>query len=91
MEQFWGKRESGFTNTELAARKKRKSDEMANMNRVEYSDRKEKKRTWRAVKNVEVASSMTLQMRSETAESQGIAGSVGTEQKFDQRDEEMEM
>jgi hypothetical protein len=86
VEQFWGKRESGSTRTEVRAKRKkiRKSDERANMDREEYADRKEKKRNWRAVQNLDAGSSMTLPMRSKTAESEEAVESVSTGQKLEQ-------
>ncbi|PMD46255.1 hypothetical protein L207DRAFT_628829 [Hyaloscypha variabilis F] len=86
VEQFWGKRESGSTRTEVRAKRKkiRKSDERANMDREEYADRKEKKRNWRAVQNLDAGSSMTLSMRSKTAESEEAVESVSTGQKLEQ-------
>ena len=54
------------------------------MDREEYADRKEKKRNWRAVQNLDAGSSMTLSMRSKTAESEEAVESVSTGQKLEQ-------
>jgi len=90
VEQFWGKRDS-YNRTEVAARKRKWSYGNANMNGVNYTDRKEKKKTWRAVKHVEVAPSMTPQLGSESVESEEALGSGHTEQKVEQEDEDMEI